>query len=186
MGTPNFAAGFAGQIRLGRRMTIRDKFSPDDWRLLAHLPIEIAAAASVADSSADAGSTRELLAAITTLQSGAMLLRHNELVQSVFDDYKHDGQGEAALLELSQNPPAELVATTLADAERASVILAEPAIGGDVEEFKLWLRGIASDIVQSSASGGFLGIGGTQVTDDEVTFLDRLTSALALELPTPE
>lgn len=162
-------------------MTIRNGFSPDDWRLLARLPIEIAASASVAEADRAAGSTRELLAAISTLLSGAKLLRHNPLVHEVFEDYKEDGRGEAELLELSQNPPPDLVQSTLNRAAQASAILASSPAPDEAGEFKLWLRSIASDIVMSSRSGGFLGIGGTQVTDDELSFLDRLTAALGLD-----
>jgi hypothetical protein len=163
-------------------MTARDDFTPDEWRLISHLPVEIAAAASVAEESHQAGSTRELLAAISTLLSGAMLLRHNHLVRAVFDEYKADGHGEAELLELSQDPPPDIVDAALEQARQAATILAARSNRDEAIEFKLWLRGIASDIVMSSARGGFLGIGGTQVTEDEVTFLDRLTDALGLEM----
>jgi hypothetical protein len=167
-------------------MSIRNEFTPDEWRLLARLPIEIAAAAAVADEERRAGSTRELLAAISTLLSGAMLLRHNQLVQDVFDDYKQDGRGEAELLEMSQNPPADLLPETLAHATQASTFLADRVSAEEAGEFKLWLRGIASEIVLSSSSGGFLGIGGTPVTDEELGFLDHLTGALALDLNATE
>ena len=163
-------------------MTVRDDFTPDEWRLISHLPVEIAAAASVAEESHEAGSTRELLAAISTLLSGAMLLRHNLLVQAVFDEYKADGRGEAELLELSQDPPADIVDVALEQARQAATVLAARPNRDEAIEFKLWLRGIASDIVMSSARGGFLGFGGTPATKGEVTFLDRLTDALGLEL----
>src|SRR5215218_3785866 len=129
-------------------MTVPAGFTPEQWQLIARLPVEVAAAATVAEPSHEAGSTRELLAALSTLLSGVKLLRHNALVQAVFDDYKQDGRGDQ----------------------------------DEVEEFKLWLRGIAADIVTSSSSGGFLGIGGTPVTDAEESFLDRLTQALGLDL----
>lgn len=163
-------------------MTVRDDFTPSEWRLISHLPVQIAAAASVAEESREPGSTRELLAAISTLLSGAMLLRHNRLVQAVFDDYKADGRGEAELLELSQDPPADMVDIALEQTRQVGAILAARLDQDEATEFKLWLRGIASDIVMSSTSGGFLGIGGTQVTEGEVTFLDRLTDALGLDM----
>jgi hypothetical protein len=153
----------------------------DEWRVVSRLPVEVAAAATVADTSHDAGSTRELFAAFSTLLSGVKLLRHNDLVQSVFDEYKQGGHGEAEILALSQGPPPDLVERALAQVRQANGILARREVQGEVTEFKLWLRGIAAEIVSSSASGGFLGIGGTSVTDDEVTFLDRLTEALGLE-----
>src|SRR5687767_14894794 len=94
-------------------MSAMPQFAPEEWQLIANLPIEVAAAASVADASRHAGSSRELFAALSTLLSGVQLLRHNELVQAVFDDYKRDGRGEAAILELSQAPPPDLVDRTL-------------------------------------------------------------------------
>ena len=162
-------------------MTMPAGFTPEQWQLIARLAVEVAAAATVAEPSHEAGSTRELLAALSTLLSGVKLLRHNALVQAVFDDYKQDGRGEAAILNLSQDPPPDLPERALANVRQAVAILAGRADQDEVEEFKLWLRGIAADIVTSSSSGGFLGIGGTPVTDAEESFLDRLTEALGLE-----
>lgn len=161
-------------------MTAKQDVTPEQWRLIANLPIEVAAAASVADPTHQAASTREILAALSTLLSGVKLLRHNELVQAVFDDYKADGRGEAAILKLSQDPPPDLVDATLEHVREAVALLASRPDQDEVAEFKLWLRGIASDIVASSASGGFLGIGGAPVSEEEVTFLARLTKALGL------
>jgi len=156
--------------------------TPDEWQIISRLPVEVAAAAAVADTSHESGSTRELLAALSTLLSGVMLLRHNELVQSVFEEYKKDGRGEAEILELSQEPPPDLVERALALVRQANEILARRPDQDEVTEFELWLRGIATEIISSSTSGGFLGFGGTSVTDDEVSFLDRLTDALGLEI----
>jgi hypothetical protein len=156
--------------------------SPEEWQVLSRLPIEVAAAATVADSTRGAGSTRELLAALSTLLAGVKLLRHNELVQTVFDAYKLDGHGEAEILQLSQDPPPDLVENTLSLVRQANEILAGRPDQDAATEFKLWLRGVAAEIISSSASGGFLGFGGRSVTDEEVSFLDRLTKALGLEV----
>jgi hypothetical protein len=164
-------------------MTAMQDFTIEEWQLIARLPVEIAAAASVADADHDAGSTREVLVALSTLLSGVKLLRHNELVQAVFDDYKADGHGEAEILELSQDPPADLVERTLDHTREAVAILGIRADQDEIAEFKLWLRGIASDIVMASTSGGFLGIGGEPATEKEITFLDQLTDALGVAIP---
>lgn len=157
--------------------------SPEIRSILNDLPIEIAAAASVADRTTDAGTTREIFAALSTLLAGAKLLRHNELVQSVFDEYKRDGQGEARILSLSQDPPADLIPRSLEDARTAAGALDALPDREAVLEFKLWLRGIAAEIVSTSQTGGFLGIGGTVVTEEEGAYLDRLTTALGIEIP---
>lgn len=162
-------------------MTVPAGFTPEQWQVIVRLPVEVAAAATVAEPTHEAGTTRELLAALSTLLSGAKLLRHNALVQAAFDDYKQDGRGEAAILELSQDPPPDLPERALASVRQAGEILAGRADQDEATEFKLWIRGIAADIVTSSSSGGFLGIGGTSVTDAEETFLDRLTATLGLD-----
>lgn len=157
---------------------------PEIRSILNDLPmrIAIAAAASVADHATETGTTREIFAALSTLLTGAKLLRHNSLVQSVFDEYKRDGQGEARILSLSHDPPDNLIPRSLEDARTAAGALDALPDRDAVLEFKLWLRGIAAEIVSSSQTGGFLGIGGTVVTE-EGAYLDHLTAALGIELP---
>lgn len=157
----------------------RYDFTDSEWTTLTRLPIDVAAAATIAEGKDNSGSTVEVLTALSALLAGVKLLRHNALVQSVFDDYKHEGHGEADILELTQNPPEGLVLRSLALAREAAAPLSR--VPEEVaSEFKFWIRNIAADIVTASSTGGFLGIGGQVVTEAEEAYLDRLTTALGI------
>ncbi len=161
-------------------------FTFEEWELINSLPIEVAAAASVSDAVDGSGSTREIMTAINAFPTGAMLLRHNEIVRALFEEYKTDGRGEERLLQLSQDPPIDLVNQTIEKATAVTGILAARGDQIEAEEYRNWLSSLAAEIVFSSKAGGFLGIGGTRVTDGEHSFLTVLNDALGIALPPPE
>jgi hypothetical protein len=161
-------------------MAFADLLPPDDWRLLTELPTRVAAAATVADGQDAGGSTRAVVTAIESLLGNAKLLAHNALVQEVFAVYRHEGQGEAALLELSQNPPPGLVDRAIADAERARAVLDRLPNRGMTAEYAGWMLAVADEVVAASRTGGLLGLGGRTVTANEPALLGRLRAALVV------
>ena len=54
------------------------------------------------------------------------------------------------------------------------------------EAYKTWLMSVASKVSQAAKEGGFLGIGGTQVSGDEQAALRQLADALGMSVrPAP-
>lgn len=157
-----------------------DVFTPAEWTLLAELPVRVVAAAVAVEPAGEIGTIKELIAGLTGLASGAMASRDNSLIQVVFEIYKHEGQGEQRLLELSDHGTEHLVPETLERCQQASAILARAADPSEAEDFKKWLYGIAVEVVSAAKSGGFLGLGGRRITEAEAEFLDRLAEALGL------
>jgi hypothetical protein len=49
---------------------------------------------------------------------------------------------------------------------------------GDAAAFKTWLRTISQKVAEASSEGGFLGIGGVQVSDAEKATLADIAKAL--------
>ncbi|MER3484690.1 MAG: hypothetical protein C4345_00640, partial [Chloroflexota bacterium] len=141
-------------------MAIHDVFTPDEWTLLAELPVRVIAAAVAAEPAGEFGTIKELVAGLTSLSSGAMISRENALIQTVFEIYKHKGQGEHRALELSDQATDQIIPDTLERCRQASEILARAADPEDAEDFKRWLYRIAEEVVAASRSGGFLGLGG--------------------------
>lgn len=60
-------------------------------------------------------------------------------------------------------------------------LLQDKATPEEAAEFRRWLYGIAEKVAKSAREGGFLGFGGTQVSEDEQSFLTDLRSALQLQ-----
>lgn len=161
-------------------MATHDVFTPAEWALLAELPIRVIAAAVAVEPAGELGTIKELVAGLTSLSSGAMVSRENALIQTVFEIYKHEGQGEQRALELSDQATDQIIPDTLERCRQASEVLARAADPGDAEDFKRWLYRIAEEVVAASRSGGFLGLGGQRISGAEHAFLDRLAEALDL------
>lgn len=161
-------------------MSGHDVFTPAEWALLAELPVRVVAAAVIVEPAGEIGTIKELIAGLTGLASGATASRDNSLIQVVFEIYKHEGQGEQRVLELSERATEHRVPDTLERCQHASAILARAADPSEAEDFKRWLYGIAVEVVSAAKSGGFLGLGGRRVSEAEAALLNRLADALGL------
>ena len=63
--------------------------------------------------------------------------------------------------------------------KQAAAIL-EAKAPGDAEAVKKWFYHISEKVAEADAEGGFLGFGGTRVTDAEKAALSEISSALKL------
>ena len=52
--------------------------------------------------------------------------------------------------------------------------------GADADGFKRWLAGLGERVAQAATEGGFLGIGGTRVSDKEESTLADIRTALGI------
>jgi hypothetical protein len=73
--------------------------------------------------------------------------------------------------------PAEAVQRSLANL-RGSRPFLDAKAPGDAPAFKAWLNGISQKVAAASKEGGFLGIGGVQVSDAEKATLGDIAKAL--------
>ena len=161
-------------------MTMRDRFSAEEWNAIRELPELVVAAAASVERDTGIGATREVVTGLTEILNGARLRRDNALVQAVFEEYKEDGAGEGRILDLAEEPPADLIARTLRLCAAANSVL-DAKGGDDAPEFKRWLLETAEQVVAAATSGGFLGFGGERVTPAEGTFLADLYHAFGIE-----
>jgi membrane-bound lytic murein transglycosylase B len=93
------------------------------------------------------------------------------------------GEGRAAVQEaLRQHlagakKPGDVVQTSLANLKEVSAILNAKA-PQDAAGFKAWLQTMSKNVAEASSEGGFLGIGGVQVSDAEKATLADISRAL--------
>ncbi len=98
-------------------------------------------------------------------------------------------QGENQLLdELVSSPPGvdrqklqgrEGIAAASAERLRAALgILSEKGSAGDVDAYKRFVLDVAQAAAEAHKEGGFIGIGGKQISDEEQAALDEIRSVL--------
>lgn len=160
-----------------------DRFSPVEWSVLTELPVRIVASAVTVDESSSLGVLLEQVTGLTQLSNGAMQRPDSKLVQAIFEQYKDEGQGETNTLELSEQWVENLVPETLERARQAAEILATRVSNEEALDYKSWLLETAEAVCAASKTGGFLGIGGTRVTESEEQFLRDLSAAFGIDPP---
>jgi len=105
----------------------------------------------------------------------------NELIKAVVAEYE-TSEGRAAVQEALRKrfagaKPGDAVQRSLDNLREVSAILAAKA-PGDAPAFKAWLSSISQKVAEASSEGGFLGIGGVQVSGAEKATLGDIAKAL--------
>ena len=105
----------------------------------------------------------------------------SELVKAVVAEYE-TSEGRSSVQEALRKrfagaKPGDAVQRSLDNLREVSAILAAKA-PGDAPAFKAWLSSISQKVAEASSEGGFLGIGGVQVSDAEKATLGDIAKAL--------
>jgi hypothetical protein len=150
-------------------VTARAEFNAEEWATVVEAPIY---AALRVISASHGGRLRESLA-----------------LSRVYAD-AHTNQGKSELLdELVKSPPAidagelrhaqaniaEVATQHLKD---AIAIVASKATPAETDSYKTFVMTVAQVVASAHKEGGFLGIGGKQITDAENQALDEISAAL--------
>jgi hypothetical protein len=162
-------------------MLTKNDFSETDWNALRETPHLVGAAVMMAGSSG-LGTLKESFAIAKSVLEGQSselpLLRD----LSNRDEIMKTQEGLRTLV--GQIEPAKLQTQVRSQAiEKAKAAVALLSARGTAEEasaFRTWIYKVAESVAKSAKEGGFLGIGGTQVSEGEQAFLGELKSALGL------
>jgi hypothetical protein len=160
-------------------MTSQRVYSDEEWGLLVGLPQSVMLAAIFAENDSVNRTADESGAGLDAIaagrDSGSTLVRDValELVDRLGDP------------ETGELPPVLDVGTREVDlgevldrARTATDVLAAKAGPGEAAAYRHWLVGIADQVVNAAKSGGFLGIGGSWVSESERRFVDELSTVL--------
>jgi hypothetical protein len=83
---------------------------------------------------------------------------------------------------LAEQPKSVEAAQALAiDNLRAAAAIVDAKLPAEeAQEFKLWLVDVSQKVAEASKEGAFLGIGGTQVTDEERAAVESVATTLGV------
>jgi hypothetical protein len=167
-------------------MATKANFTPDEWKSLLQSPLLVGIAVSAADPSGLFGMLKESMASARALVEAKTDPNSDELVKAVASDFEtSEGRGQAqdglkALFGGSK--PGDIAAKT-ADSLRALAALLDAKAPADAAAFKTWLAHIANAVAEAAPEGGFLGFGGTQVSEAEKASVAQIATALGVSVP---
>ncbi|HEV7898142.1 MAG TPA: hypothetical protein VGP31_09900 [Planosporangium sp.] len=160
-------------------MTSQRVYSDEEWGLLVGLPQAVMMAAVNAESDSTNRSASESGAGLDAIaagrDSGSTLVRDValELVKRLGDP------------ETGELPPVLEMGSREVDlgdvmdrARSAANLLTAKAGPGEAAAYRHWLVSIADQVVNAAKSGGFLGIGGSWVSESERRFVSELSAVL--------
>jgi hypothetical protein len=171
-------------------MAFQERFTEEEQVLLSSLPTLIGSVMSFASGSG-LGTVKELMSSARTVMSGATEFPSNEIITGVVPSQSNLDEGMARAKELRVKLQEQLKAHEVDSREelrqfvvdtckKANELLVAKASPGEAEEFKIWTLNIAENVAKAASEGGFLGIGGTQVSDGEKTLFDEVASAFGV------
>jgi len=161
-------------------MAGKSDFTPEEWGLLCKSPMLTALVVVAASPSGPFGIIKEMFAvgklvAETKAKGGA-----DALVGAVVGDITtRDGMEQAKPTEIQGKKPDEARAYALEQLKKVAALLGQKA-PSDAQGFKQWLQEVATRVANASKEGGFLGIGGTLVSDEEQRALADTAAVLGV------
>jgi len=162
-------------------MANKQNFKPDEWTKILESTMLAGMAVSAAEPSGLWGALKEAFASSSALAAAKSNAGSSELIKAVVADFETK-EGRSAVQEalrqhLAGAKPADAVQRSLANLREVSTILNAKA-PQDAAGFKAWLQAIGQNVAEASSEGGFLGIGGVQVSDAEKATLADISKAL--------
>ncbi len=157
-------------------MSTKADYSKEEWELLMKAPLMAAMAVVAASPSGPIGVLKEMFAVGKGLLQGAEGTT-NPLIADLVADVK-----AGTRLPMPVERPQDLgqvKAQALAACREVSALLGRKA-PREAEGFKRWLLATAQQAAEAAKEGGFLGIGGVQVSDAEKAALAEVAGALGV------
>ena len=164
-------------------MVSKTAFTSEEWSRILEGVMLSGMAVTAADPSGLLGVLKESMATGKTLLAAKADPTSNELIKSVVSDFE-SGEGRQAARKQVQSrlkgvPIGEMKGKSIAALRELSQLLDSKA-PADAVGFKTWLHHIAENAAEAATEGGFMGFGGTKVSDAEKATLAELSRALGI------
>lgn len=165
-------------------MSEKSDYTAEQWDSLVTAPIMAGTYVMTADIGLTSvlSETKSMTEAIVKGQPPAAAA---ELVASIVADVKARGENRQKieppdLPEESKKDPEALKTSLLGKVKEAVGIVASHGSADEAVGYAAWISAIARATAEAAKEGGFMGIGGTRVSEKEQAALEQLADAMAL------
>ena len=165
--------------------------SEDEMMLLATLPQAIGSCVATAAGSGLLGTGKELFASGQAVMAGLKDYPGNALIQALVPDPSaEDKSAELAQARATRDwamarlrskgihTPAQMAALTLEDARAVARLLDSRVDHAQAAQYRAWALSVAEKVAMAATEGGFLGFGGTRLSEAEQALIGQLRAAL--------
>jgi len=160
-------------------MTTKKDFTEEEWIQLLKAPTAAGLHIMMADPNFVIGTMKEALTISSEIVKREKA-QNSELLAAMLADFNDKDMARQARVEFDKKN-LEAMRQAAWDALRKAVwILDQKATPEESAEIRQWLYELAQKTAEAASEGGFLGFGGTRVSDKEKEALDELKNLLRL------
>jgi hypothetical protein len=160
-------------------MSVKDKFTTEEWRSLLKAPMLCAYAVAGAAPSKQDDFIREMAAVADGVVEGEHRAAKDSLLGAVIADIvasaEDDKRGPTEKLSLE-----EVKAKALDTCRAAAAALETKVSAEEGYEYKRWVLVVAEKVATAAKEGGLFGFGGEQVSGSEVTIINEIGEAIRI------
>lgn len=161
-------------------MTTKANFTPEEWNLLRRAPMMAGLVVVAASPSGPVGIFQETFA-VGKVLAEAKSQGSNELISSLVADLTtEEGRQAARPADLVGKSPEQIKSNALDSLRKVGTLLDQKARPEESQAVKRWLHDTGKKVSEAAKEGGFLGLGGTQVSEQEKTALNELGRSLGV------
>jgi hypothetical protein len=154
-------------------MATRADFTAEEWTTIYQSPGMAGMVVMLAGKSGPFQAAKEMLAV------GKALADQQESPNGIISAIVGAAKNKERAADAPQQPQTLEEARALAlDHLRQTAAIVDAKAPADAAEFKSWLVDVGQKVAEAAKEGGFLGFGGTQVTEEERAAVSELTAAL--------
>jgi hypothetical protein len=160
-------------------MSVKDKFTPEEWKSLLKAPMLAAYAVAGAASSKQEDFIREMAAVADGVFEGEQRAAKDSLLATVIADIvanaADDERGQTERLSTDE------VKVRALDTCRAVAAMLETKVGAEeAYEYKRWVLVVAEKVASAAKEGGLFGFGGEQISGSEITTINEIGEAIKI------
>jgi hypothetical protein len=157
-------------------MASKADFTPEEWSNVLFAPLNTALFIALASPSGPVGMVQEMFAAVSSIVD----VEKDAGASQILKDIAADTKARQEKPELPKFSSVEEGRATITGQVRDAIALIDAKAGADAPAIKQWLYAVAQKAARAAKEGGFMGIGGTQVTPEETAALGELAGMLGV------
>jgi hypothetical protein len=163
-------------------MATKADFTAEEWNQIRRAPFMAGLAVVAASPSGPFGVVKEMFAVGKMLAEVKTQGSSNDLVKALVADLEASAKEQSAPAELKGKGPDEIKSYAIESLRQAAALIEKKAKPEEAQGFKQWLVSVGQKVSEAAKEGGFLGFGGTQVSEQEAATIKELSTALGVKV----
>jgi hypothetical protein len=163
-------------------MATKSDFTADEWSQIQRAPFMAGLAVVAASPSGPFGVVKELFAVGKMLGEVKSQGTSNDLIKALVADIEAGAKDLSAPAELKGKTPEQVKSYAIESLRQVAALIDKKTKPDEAQGFKQWLVSVAQKVAEAAKEGGFLGFGGTRVSEEEAATIKELSTTLGVKV----